>query len=59
MRRPRSDVGLSTGNVPGFRRWMWKPYPRVGCHKSRSVSGLFNVGSQIVSEGPGGIAWQP
>jgi hypothetical protein len=23
IRRPRSDVGLSTGNVPGFRCWMW------------------------------------
>jgi hypothetical protein len=41
MGRPRSDVGLSTGNVPGFRRWMWKSYPRVGFHKSRSVSGWF------------------
>jgi hypothetical protein len=41
MVRPRSDGGLSTGNVRGFRRWMWKPYHIVGFHKSRSVSGWF------------------
>jgi hypothetical protein len=41
MVRLLSCAGLSIGSVPGSRCWMWKPCPRVGYHKCRSVWGWF------------------
>jgi hypothetical protein len=37
MVRLLSCAGLSIRSVQGSRCWMWKPCPRVGYHKSRSV----------------------
>jgi hypothetical protein len=41
MVRLLSCAGPSIWSVPGSGCWMWKPCPRVGYHKSRSVWGWF------------------
>jgi hypothetical protein len=35
--RPLSCARLSIGNILGFLRWKWKPYPRAVFRKSRLV----------------------